>query len=42
VIAVPTLIKSLPPPLQRFIGDLSDPEPILIRLAIKREGKGDS
>ena len=42
VIAVPTLVKSLPPPLQKFIGDLSDPEPILIRLAIKKEGKGDS
>ncbi len=42
VIAIPTLVKSLPPPLQRFIGDLSDPEPILIRLAIKKEGKGDS
>lgn len=42
VIAVPTLVKSLPPPLQKFIGDLSDPEPILIRLAIKKEGKEDS
>ena len=42
VVAVPTLVKSLPPPLQKFIGDLSDPEPILIRLAIKKEGKGDS
>jgi circadian clock protein KaiB len=42
VIAVPTLLKSLPPPLQRFIGDLSDAEPILIRLAVKKEGKGDS
>ncbi len=42
VVALPTLVKSLPPPLQKFIGDLSDPEPILIRLAIKKEGKGDS
>ncbi len=41
VIAAPTLVKHLPPPLQRFIGDLSDPEPILIRLAIKAE-KTDS
>jgi circadian clock protein KaiB len=38
VIAAPTLVKHLPPPLQRFIGDLSNPEPILVRLAIK-EGK---
>jgi len=39
VIAAPTLVKHLPPPLQRFIGDLSDPEPILVRLAIKEEKK---
>ncbi len=37
VIAAPTLVKHLPLPLQRFIGDLSDPEPILIRLAVKNE-----
>lgn len=37
VIAAPTLVKHLPPPLQRFIGDLSDPEPILVRLALKAE-----
>ena len=37
VIAAPTLVKHLPPPLQRFIGDLSDPEPILVRLALKEE-----
>ncbi|MCU0574948.1 MAG: circadian clock KaiB family protein [Syntrophobacteraceae bacterium] len=37
VIAAPTLVKHLPPPLQRFIGDLSDPEPILVRLAVKAE-----
>lgn len=39
VIAAPTLIKKLPPPLQKFIGDLSDPEPILVRLALKDEGR---
>ena len=37
VIAAPTLVKHLPPPLQRFVGDLSDPEPILVRLALKAE-----
>ncbi len=37
IIAAPTLAKHLPLPIQRFIGDLSDPEPILIRLAIKKE-----
>jgi len=35
VIAAPTLVKHLPLPLQRFIGDLSDPEPILVRLSLK-------
>jgi circadian clock protein KaiB len=42
VIAAPTLVKNLPPPLQRFIGDISDPEPILIRLAVKKEDKEKS
>jgi circadian clock protein KaiB len=37
VIAAPTLVKHLPPPLQRFIGDLSDPEPVLVRLALKKD-----
>lgn len=40
VIAAPTLVKKLPPPLQKFIGDLSEPESILIRLAVKKTGKG--
>jgi circadian clock protein KaiB len=39
VIAAPTLVKKLPPPLQRFIGDLSDPEPILVRLALKKKDR---
>lgn len=37
VVAVPTLIKHLPLPLQRFIGDLSAPERILVRLGIEQE-----
>jgi circadian clock protein KaiB len=35
VIAAPTLIKELPLPLRRFIGDLSDSEKILVGLEIK-------
>jgi circadian clock protein KaiB len=35
VIAAPTLIKSLPPPLRKFIGDLHDTERILIGLDSK-------
>ncbi len=34
VIAAPTLIKELPPPLRRLIGDMSDQEKILIGLNI--------
>jgi len=36
LIAAPTLIKKLPPPLRRFIGDLSDTDRILLRLGIRR------
>lgn len=32
IVAAPTLIKKLPLPLRRFIGDLSDKEHILVRL----------
>jgi len=35
IIAAPTLIKKLPLPLRRFIGDLSDTERILVGLEIK-------
>lgn len=35
IVAVPTLIKRLPPPLRRLIGDLSDREKVLIGLDIK-------
>jgi circadian clock protein KaiB len=35
IIALPTLIKKLPPPLRRFIGDLSDRERVLIGLDLK-------
>jgi circadian clock protein KaiB len=35
IIAVPTLIKRLPAPLRRFIGDLSDRDVVLVGLDIK-------
>ena len=35
IIAVPTLIKKLPAPLRRIIGDLSDRERVLIGLDLK-------
>ena len=34
IIATPTLIKELPPPLRRVIGDLSDTEKVLLGLDI--------
>jgi circadian clock protein KaiB len=35
VIAVPTLIKKLPPPLRKFIGDLADTETVLVGLELQ-------
>jgi circadian clock protein KaiB len=35
IIAAPTLIKKLPLPLRRFIGDLSETERIIVNLEIK-------
>lgn len=32
ILATPTLIKKLPPPIQRIIGDLSDKEKVLLGL----------
>jgi circadian clock protein KaiB len=42
IIAAPTLIKRLPSPLRRFVGDLSDTKKILIGLDVyKRQEPGD-
>ena len=32
IVATPTLVKELPPPLRKMIGDLSDRERVLVRL----------
>lgn len=32
IVAVPTLLKQLPPPLRRLVGDLSDRERVLVGL----------
>ena len=37
VIAIPTLIKKLPVPLKRFIGDLSDRDVVVVGLDVKRK-----
>src|SRR5262245_19328881 len=36
IVAVPTLIKKLPQPLQRFIGDLSDKRVTIIGMDLRR------
>jgi circadian clock protein KaiB len=36
ILAVPTLIKKLPAPLRRFIGDLSNREVVLVGLDLKK------
>jgi circadian clock protein KaiB len=35
ILATPTLIKQLPPPLRRVIGDLSDQEKVLLGLEVR-------
>ena len=34
ILATPTLVKELPPPLRRVIGDLSDREKVLLGLEL--------
>jgi circadian clock protein KaiB len=35
IVAVPTLVKELPPPLQKFIGDLSNTKSVLAALELE-------
>lgn len=42
IIAAPTLIKKLPLPLRRFIGDMSQTERILIGLDLRNKDDKDS
>lgn len=37
IVAVPTLVKKLPAPLRRFIGNLSDVERVLMGLDLRRK-----
>jgi circadian clock protein KaiB len=37
IIAVPTLIRKLPPPLRRIIGDMSNTERLLVGLDLRKE-----
>ncbi len=38
IVAVPTLVKKLPQPLRKFIGDLSDRDRLLFGLDLKQKG----
>jgi len=42
VLATPTLIKQLPPPLRRVIGDLSDKDKVLLGLEVRPAALADS
>lgn len=35
ILAVPTLVRQLPPPLRKLIGDLSDTQKVIVGLDIK-------
>jgi len=39
IIAAPTLIKKLPLPLRKFIGDMSDMQRILLGLDLRQKGR---
>lgn len=41
ILATPTLIKSLPLPLRRVIGDLSNTEKVLLGLEVEPQRPGD-
>ncbi|MBF0262256.1 MAG: circadian clock protein KaiB [Magnetococcales bacterium] len=41
ILATPTLIKALPPPLRRIIGDLTDKEKVLLGLDLVRSPNTD-
>ena len=40
ILAIPTLVRSLPTPIARIIGDLSDTEQVLLGLNIQRNAVG--
>lgn len=38
ILAIPTLVRKLPPPLKRIIGNLSDKERFLVGMDLKAQG----
>lgn len=41
ILAIPTLVRQLPPPLKKIIGDLSDTERVLVGLDLRPLNKVD-
>lgn len=41
IVAIPTLVRELPIPIQKIIGDLSNTEKVLVSLQLDREHGGD-
>ena len=41
ILAIPTLVRQLPPPLKKIIGDLSNTEKVLVGLDIRQLDKVD-
>lgn len=41
ILAIPTLVRKLPEPLKRIIGDLSNEERVLVGLDLRRAKSGD-
>jgi circadian clock protein KaiB len=39
ILAVPTLVRKLPPPIRKIIGDLSDIERVLVGLDLRESGR---
>ena len=42
ILATPTLVKSVPPPVRRIVGDLGDAEKVLIELGLVDRKKSTS
>ena len=38
ILAIPTLVRTLPPPIKKIIGDLSNTERVLVGLDLRPEG----
>ena len=42
IVALPTLVRRLPPPMKKIIGDLSNQERLLVGLDLRRDGQGSA